>query len=87
MEVPAERLLTALLSVTEKAATLVRLVRSDKELFDLLIEEKGDETKNKKFQVDFKTLADVLIQEMVRYDIGYQVSFDASNCLIVIFNN
>lgn len=74
MEVSAVRLLTALLSVTEKAATLARVVRSEKDLFDLLIEEKRDETKNTKFQVDFKTLADVLIQEMVRYDISYQVS-------------
>ena len=35
----AMRLLTALFSVTEKAATLARLVHSEKELFDLLIEE------------------------------------------------
>ena len=74
MEVSGVRLLTALLSVTEKAATLARLVRSEKELFNLLIEEKGDETKNTKFQIDFKTLADVLIQEMVRYEISCQVS-------------
>jgi inositol polyphosphate 1-phosphatase len=34
------------------------------------VEEKTGEDKNAKFDQDFKTLADVLIQETVRHDVG-----------------
>ena len=49
------------------------VLRSDEVLFRLLIEEKSEETKNKRFVQDFKTLADVLIQEMVKEYLGSQV--------------
>lgn len=35
-----------------------------------MVEEKTGEDKNAKFEQDFKTLADVLIQETVRHDVG-----------------
>ena len=47
--------------------------RSEHSLFELLIEEKSSETKNKRFVHDFKTLADVLVQELVKYDLSRQV--------------
>ena len=43
-------------------------------LFKLLIEEKSEDTKNKRFVRDFKTLADVLIQEMVKDYLGSKVN-------------
>ena len=39
-------------------------------MFQLLVEEKTGAEKNAKFEQDFKTLADVLIQEMVRHEVG-----------------
>ena len=67
--------MSALLRVSEKAAVLARAVRSERELFALLVEEKTGEDANKRFLKDFKTLADVLIQETVRHDIGNEVRF------------
>lgn len=68
-----------LIIASEKAANIARACRQEKELFNLLIEEKkpisveyADE--KPKFYHDFKTLADVLIQETVRHDIGKQVN-------------
>lgn len=72
--VPVAELLRLLVSLSEKAASLARLVRRDKGLFELLVEEKTEESKNKRFQVDFKTLGDVLIQETVKYFIGKKVN-------------
>ena len=63
----------ALIRCSEKAAKIARLVRSEKSLFDLLVEEKTGEAKNKRFVQDFKTLADVLVQETIRHDLGKQV--------------
>ena len=39
-------------------------------MFQLLVEEKTGTEKNTKFEQDFKTLADVLIQETVRHEVG-----------------
>ena len=39
-------------------------------MFQLLVEEKTGAEKNAKFEQDFKTLADVLIQETVRHEVG-----------------
>ena len=69
----AASLLQLLLHLSEKAANLARSIRAEKTLFDLLVEEKTGEQKNKNFVHDFKTLADVLIQEMIRYDVSKQV--------------
>ena len=65
-------LLKNLICVSEKAANLARACRSDEKLFELLVEEKTGEAKNDKFVQDFKTLADVLIQETVRHDLSQQ---------------
>ena len=69
----ASTLLQLLLHLSEKAANLARDIRSERALFDLLVEEKTGEAKNKKFVHDFKTLADVLIQEMIRHEVANQV--------------
>ena len=66
-------LLCSLVALSEKAANLARIIRSEKALFDLLVEEKKGEQKNKRFLQDFKTLGDVLIQEMIRHDIAQKV--------------
>uniref|UniRef100_A0A8C1MJY9 Inositol polyphosphate 1-phosphatase n=1 Tax=Cyprinus carpio TaxID=7962 RepID=A0A8C1MJY9_CYPCA len=62
-------LLRLLLSVAEKAANVARVCRQEAPLFELLVQEKTGVDKNKKFVQDFKTLADVLIQEMIRHDV------------------
>lgn len=66
-------LLKILIVVSEKAANIARACRHEKELFNLLIQEKNSSESNPRFVQDFKTLADVLIQETVRHDIGKQV--------------
>merc|ERR1711892_6706 len=63
-------LLKCLVCVSEKAANIARACRSEPTLFELLVEEKTGEDKNAKFDQDFKTLADVLIQETVRHDVS-----------------
>uniref|UniRef100_A0A3P9HSU6 Inositol polyphosphate 1-phosphatase n=1 Tax=Oryzias latipes TaxID=8090 RepID=A0A3P9HSU6_ORYLA len=65
-------LLGLLLRVAEKAANVARVCRQEAPLFQLLVQEKTGEEKNKKFVQDFKTLADVVIQEMIRHDVGAQ---------------
>lgn len=64
------QLLQLLLNVSEKAATVARVCRQEAPLFELLVQEKKGDDKNKKFVQDFKTLADVVIQEMIRHDVG-----------------
>nr|XP_057910842.1 inositol polyphosphate 1-phosphatase [Doryrhamphus excisus] len=65
-------LLKLLLRVSEKAANVARVCRQEAPLFQLLVQEKTGEDKNKKFVQDFKTLADVVIQEVIRNDVGAQ---------------
>lgn len=65
-------LLRLLLRVAEKAANVARVCRQEAPLFQLLVQEKTGDDKNKKFVQDFKTLADVVIQEMIRHDVGAQ---------------
>ncbi|XP_005366431.1 inositol polyphosphate 1-phosphatase [Microtus ochrogaster] len=59
-------ILRELLRVSEKAANIARACRQQEALFQLLVQEKKDAEKNKKFAADFKTLADVLVQEVVK---------------------
>lgn len=59
-------ILLELLRVSEKAANIARACRQQETLFQLLIEEKKGAEKNKKFAADFKTLADVLVQEVIK---------------------
>eukprot|EP00057_Strongylocentrotus_purpuratus_P003217 XP_003726193.1 PREDICTED: LOW QUALITY PROTEIN: inositol polyphosphate 1-phosphatase-like [Strongylocentrotus purpuratus] len=63
-------LLQMLARLGEKAGNLARIIRAEKTLFELLVEEKTGEAKNKRFVHDFKTLGDVLIQEMIKHDVG-----------------
>lgn len=72
-------LLRLLLQVAEKAANVARVCRQEAPLFQLLVQEKTGDDKNKKFVQDFKTLADVVIQEMIRHDVGAQVRETAAN--------
>ncbi|PAA71518.1 hypothetical protein BOX15_Mlig012578g1, partial [Macrostomum lignano] len=65
----ASELLCELLNAAEKSAELARAIRREESLFHLLIEEKTGDDKGKRFGFDFKTLADVLVQEMVRHDL------------------
>uniref|UniRef100_A0A1A7WVE1 Inositol polyphosphate 1-phosphatase n=1 Tax=Iconisemion striatum TaxID=60296 RepID=A0A1A7WVE1_9TELE len=65
-------LLRLLLRVSEKAANVARVCRQEAPLFQLLVQEKTGDDKNKKFVQDFKTLADVVIQEMIRHDVDAQ---------------
>lgn len=67
-----------MLDAAEKAATIARLCRREKALFSLLIEEKTV-TANDRFKHDFKTLADVLIQETVRHDLCQRFPALAAN--------
>lgn len=66
-------LLTALLCASEKSANIARACKREEELFQLLIEEKKGPEKNKKFVQDFKTLADVIIQEVIKHDLEKKV--------------
>lgn len=66
-------LLKALIIVSEKAANIARTCRQNEHLFSLLIQKKKSDEANPRFVEDFKTLADVLIQEMVKHDIKNQV--------------
>ncbi|KAM4587369.1 inositol polyphosphate 1-phosphatase isoform 1-T2 [Odontesthes bonariensis] len=66
-------LLKLLLRVAEKAANVARVCRQEAPLFQLLVQEKTGDDKNKKFVQDFKTLADVVIQEMIKHDVGAQI--------------
>lgn len=68
------RLLSILLRVSEKAANIARACRHNDALFKLLVQKKSEEEKNPRFFQDFKTLADVLIQETIKHDIGLEVS-------------
>ncbi|XP_042652842.1 inositol polyphosphate 1-phosphatase [Tyto alba] len=62
--------LQALVGASEKAADIARLCRREEPLFQLLVAEKSGADRNRRFPQDFKTLADVLIQEVVKHDLG-----------------
>ena len=68
------KLLDTLVQASEKSACIARAWRCQNDLFHLLVEEKVGEAKNERFVRDFKTLADVLVQEVVKYDVTKQVS-------------
>ncbi|XP_039944343.1 inositol polyphosphate 1-phosphatase [Hirundo rustica] len=65
-------LLQALVAVSQKAAEVARLCRAEEPLFRLLVAEKTGPDRNARFLQDFKTLADVLIQELIKHDLGTQ---------------
>ena len=70
----AKHLLHVLLQASEKSAKIARAWRCQEELFELMVEEKAGIEKNKRFIRDFKTLADVLVQEVVKNDVVQEVS-------------
>ncbi|XP_074836316.1 inositol polyphosphate 1-phosphatase isoform X2 [Carettochelys insculpta] len=67
---PMAALLRSLVGASEKAAGIAQLCRQEEALFQLLVAEKTGPDRNKKFVQDFKTLADVLIQEVIKHDVG-----------------
>lgn len=75
-------LLKAVILVSEKAANIARAIRQEEHLLSLLVREKKDGEKNPRFVHDFKTLADVLVQEVVKHDLGLEV-----RCIKAIHQN
>ncbi len=75
----ALELLQTLLDVSERAATIARLIRGEKVLFDSLIEEKDNDF----IHHDYKTFADVLIQATVQYYVSKQVRCVRCVCVCV----
>lgn len=67
-------LLKEIISISETAANIARICRKDEHLLRLLTQEKNEEKKNQRFLTDFKTLADVLIQEVVKFHLSSRVS-------------
>jgi len=76
----AYKLLSALLNVAEKGATIARNIRSEASLLELLVQEKKGDQKNERFVQDFKTLADVLVQELVKFDLRTKVNHKLMFC-------
>ncbi|KAG8330852.1 Formin-like protein 2 [Homalodisca vitripennis] len=62
--------LRSVILVSEKAAKIARAIRQEEHLLSLLVREKKEDEKNQRFAHDFKTLADVLVQEVVKHDLG-----------------
>lgn len=70
--------MNVILECGEKAAALARFVRSERMMLELLTEEKkSQESKNDRFVHDFKTLVDVLIQEMLKHTIAIKVCINS----------
>ncbi|KAI4501876.1 hypothetical protein M0802_003211 [Mischocyttarus mexicanus] len=65
------KLLFLLVKVSEKAANIARVCKQNQSLFDLLVQEKSQTEENPLYK-DFKTLADVLIQETIKHDIALE---------------
>ncbi|KAH8278487.1 hypothetical protein KR018_004072, partial [Drosophila ironensis] len=63
-------LLRVLINCAEKAANIARTCRSNEQLLGLLVQEKSGAEANERFEHDFKTLADVLIQETIKHEVG-----------------
>lgn len=79
-----KNIMEALIHVSEKAANIARLCRQNENLLSLLTEEKSVDESNPRFVKDFKTLADVLIQVTIRYEIGNLVCNILIACCNVI---
>ena len=68
MRIAVQALLSELIAISEISADISRLCRTKNNgLFNLLIQEKTNESKNPRFIQDYKTFADVLIQEVAKY--------------------
>lgn len=66
-------ILIEVLRASEKAASIAKVIRTDSTLLSLLVEEKSECEKNNRFVRDFKTLADVVVQEVVKNDLNKKV--------------
>ncbi|CAL1262060.1 unnamed protein product [Larinioides sclopetarius] len=77
--IPLSELLQCLVECSQKAARIAQIFRDENDLFQLLVEEKTEIEKNKRFVQDFKTLADVLVQETIKRDVGEQFPSLISN--------
>nr|XP_033800007.1 inositol polyphosphate 1-phosphatase [Geotrypetes seraphini] len=62
-------ILCEIIRAAEKAAEITRAFRSEKELFQLLTDEKRG-TEVSQIGIGFVTVADVLIQEVIKHDLG-----------------
>ncbi|KAF6206845.1 hypothetical protein GE061_018081 [Apolygus lucorum] len=62
--------LGSLLTVAAKAGRIAKACREDEHLLSLLVQEKKESEKNPRFLHDFKTLADVLVQEVIKYHVS-----------------
>ncbi|XP_035223300.1 inositol polyphosphate 1-phosphatase-like isoform X2 [Stegodyphus dumicola] len=69
-EIPVDSLLQCLVECSQKAAKIAQIFRDEEDLFGLLVERKSDIKKNKQLIQDYKTLADVLVQETIKKDVG-----------------
>lgn len=69
----AAELVKTLVRLSERAANVARSLRSKPQLLELLTEQKAYCPKLRRDKPDFKTLADVLIQETIRYYLGQKV--------------
>ncbi|XP_054716507.1 inositol polyphosphate 1-phosphatase-like [Uloborus diversus] len=69
-EIPLNDLLHCLLECSEKAARIAQIFREENDLFELLVEKKSVLERNKRFIQDYKTLADVLVQETIKLDVA-----------------
>ncbi|GBN45814.1 hypothetical protein AVEN_67874-1 [Araneus ventricosus] len=82
--IPLGELLQCLVECSEKAARIAQIFRDENDLFQLLVEEKTEIEKNKRFVQDFKTLADVLVQETIKRDVGEQVRYEKMTQFVVL---
>ncbi len=62
-------ILNCLLEITEKSSEIAREIRWNPVLLARLVQEKSESSKNARFVQDFKTLADVLIQELAKHEL------------------
>ncbi|GIY52642.1 inositol polyphosphate 1-phosphatase [Caerostris extrusa] len=65
-------LLQCLIKCSEKAARIAQILRNEDDLFQLLVEEKSDTEKNKRFVRNFRTLVVVLLRETILRDVAKQ---------------
>ena len=66
-------LISELINIGEKGANVARIIRSEQTLLELLVQEKTGPQKNERFVQDFKTLADVLVQQIVQHNLSIKV--------------
>ncbi|XP_015907306.2 inositol polyphosphate 1-phosphatase [Parasteatoda tepidariorum] len=69
-EIVLSDLLQCLVECSEKSSKIAQIFREENDVFNLLIQEKSESESNKRFVQDFKTLADVLVQETIKLDVS-----------------